>query len=915
MRTDSPTDVAHWRRIEAILDLVLDLPPEEHSALLDQACAGDSDLRAEVEALLVADAKAGSFLGVPAGDYAADLFGDEADEDEVVTDLVGRQVGPYRLLREIGGGGMGTVYEAEDTRLGRRVAVKVLPPEFSRDRKAKERFLREARAAAAVDHPNLCTIHDVGESDSRLYIVLSYYEGETLRERIRRGPLPLAEAREVAIQIARGLARAHEAGIVHRDIKPANVMLTRRGEAKILDFGIARLKGDEVSLTRTGASWGTPAYMSPEQIRGEPVDSRTDVWSLGVLLYEMVAGQRPFNGESMEAVVSAILTHEPEPLKRGRPPDLARVVDRALAKDRAERYANAAELLADLESEELPKGSATLRRPSRKGLWKGLVTAALAISALIIVLLWRPWRLASKPPVRVAVLRPVVKSVGKDAELSFVASDVMEATLATLVSLKSLQPLDPPERNEKSGAEIERLRAAEADEVLLPRLNCQGDWCHVVFRRLRKLGGEVLATVGPFEVQMGIENAHQLAEGVRANVQQIYSDHPLRSGSPSGKVRPQDYSAYIQLEHRVDRGERLGNDELARLDSLLRASPGLVGAYLLAAGIARNQGTLGRAFGYVARAEKTAPYDPGVLFTRIRIELEAAQLDAASTTLARLEKLAPGDARVQSARADLLEAQGELEQAFHLREEVAHRRPTWRNILEVATLEFRLGASDSAQLRLKGLLAAQPDNQFVLENIAALEVGFGDLKRAMTLYERLIRVRPTRPYFTNLGFVRFLLGDYAGAAEAYRRALALKPSHLLTRFNLATALEAQGDLVEARRLYGTLAKELAAGPPFLDARTRMLYAQCLARTGNGADAEQIADEVLKQRPEDVQVLNQAAQLYALLGDRVSARYYALLALKKGLRREWFTIPEFRSFKEDPEFRALLDSRRSAKGAS
>ncbi|HSS51896.1 MAG TPA: serine/threonine-protein kinase [Thermoanaerobaculia bacterium] len=401
-----PTDLDRWRRISAILDLVLDVSPEERSACLDEACAGDAELRAEAEAFLAADAEAGAFLGVPAGELAPELLAEAEEEESEAADLAGHQVGRYRLLREIGGGGMGTVYEAEDTQLGRRVAVKLLPPEYSRDRRAKERFLREARTAAAVDHPNLCTVHDAGESEGRLYIVLSFYEGETLRDRIRRGPMPLAEAREVAIQVARGLARAHEAGIVHRDIKPANVILPRRGEAKILDFGIARLEGDEVSLTRTGASWGTPAYMSPEQARGEPVDGRTDVWSLGVMIYEMVAGRRPFGGESIEALVSSILTQEPEPLERLRPdvpPELAQVVDKALAKAPEERYANAAELLADLELERAPG-----RRPSRrrKALRVGQLAAALAAFVLLVFALWRFW---PGPPLRVAVLQPVVK--------------------------------------------------------------------------------------------------------------------------------------------------------------------------------------------------------------------------------------------------------------------------------------------------------------------------------------------------------------------------------------------------------------------------------------------------------------------------------------------------------------------------
>jgi serine/threonine protein kinase/tetratricopeptide (TPR) repeat protein len=903
-----PTDFARWRRVEAILDVALDLSPEERSALLDQSCAGDPELRAEVEALLAADAKAGGFLGVPAGEYAADLLTEGSGEEEDAADLAGSQVGPYRLLREIGGGGMGTVYEAEDTRLGRRVAVKVLPPEYNRDRRAKERFLREARAASAVDHPNLCTVHDVGESGGRLYIVLTLYEGETLRERIRRGPLPPGEAREVAIQVARGLARAHEAGITHRDIKPANVMLTRRGEVKILDFGIARLEGDEVSLTRTGASWGTPAYMSPEQARGEPVDCRTDVWSLGVLLYEMLAGRRPFRGESLEAVLSSILTQEPEPLERIRPdvpPELVRVVDRALVKDRTERYANATELLAGLESGR-PSGflPALFRGRPKKAFQRSLVAGSLALLLLLAcALAWRLWRPAP-PSLRLAVLYPKITVAGNNSELSFVASEVLEATLATLTSLEGLHPLDPPEKDEGSGSEAERLRSLEADEALLPLLNCQGDWCRATFRRLSKRG-EVLGTVGPFEIPIGIENAYQLADGVRSNLQQIYSNRRLQPGSAGDSVRPEDYSAYIKLERLYT--TRLGNKELAQLDRLLQTSPDLLGAYLLAASILRNQRDIDRALSYVTRAEKIAPYAPGPLFTRLQIELEGKRLGPAGTTLARLEKLAPNDARVQSARAELLEAKGALEEAYPLRKEAARRRPTWARVLELATLEFRLGMSDTARQRLRELFAVQPNNQWILEHLAALEAVYGDPKRAAELYEEVIRIRPARPLFTSLGFVRFLTGDYAAAIAADRQAIAMEPGYLLTRFNLSEALEAQGNLTESRRICSALVQEIATLPAPPDTSTRLRHAQCLVRLGNRAEAERIAGEALKTRPEDIQDLHEAAQLYAVLGDRISARFYTKLALEKGLGREWFLIPAFRSLEKDPELRALLGS--------
>ncbi|HSK79584.1 MAG TPA: tetratricopeptide repeat protein, partial [Thermoanaerobaculia bacterium] len=452
---------------------------------------------------------------------------------------------------------------------------------------------------------------------------------------------------------------------------------------------------------------------------------------------------------------------------------------------------------------------------------------------------------------------------------------------------------------------VERLRATDADEVLLSRLDCSDDSCRVSFRR-QKPGGEVLAAIASFEVQTAVENAHQLAEAVRVNLEQAYPDHPVRPGSPGGKVRREDYSAYIEIQRKVDTGKLVGGEELERLDDLLQTSPGLVGAYELAAGIARNQRDLDRAFYYAVKAEKIAPYDPRPLFTRFRIEIKQNQLDAAGATLDRFADLAPADIRVARAEAELLVAEGELEKARHLRQKVVQRRPTWRHILELATLELSLGAREDARRRLTDLLKARPNNHYVLESLAMLEVTSGDLGRAAALYERLIRIQPTLPYLTNLGFVRYLLGDYSAAAAAYRQALDLSPGHMQARFNLATALEAQGDLNEAHSLFLALEKELAATSS-LDVQTRMLHAQCLARLGRRSDAARLADEVLKQRPEDVHVLHQAAQLYAFLGDRYSALFYTKLALEKGLRREWFTIPGFRPLKGDQEFQTLLDT--------
>ncbi len=363
-----------WQRIEAILDEVIEHPAHEWPARLDAACGDDRELRAEVEALLAADQAADGyrFLTSPAAAPPADSTQDISPRRPQADGTALRSVGPYELLRVIGEGGMGTVYEARDTRLGRSVAVKVLSFEIGRTQGAKERFLREARAASALDHPNICTVHDLGETpEGELYLVMAFYDGETLGDRLARGPLPVEEARTVAIEVARALARAHAAGILHRDIKPANIMLPREGGAKVLDFGIARIAG-EIGLTRTGGAPGTPAYMSPEQAWGRPVDARTDLWSLGATLYEMLAGRRPFPGDDPHAVIHGLLNRDPEPLSRLRPETpapLARAVERLLAKEPAQRPASATELLAELGADPVGTTQPEPAYTSATGIW------------------------------------------------------------------------------------------------------------------------------------------------------------------------------------------------------------------------------------------------------------------------------------------------------------------------------------------------------------------------------------------------------------------------------------------------------------------------------------------------------------------------------------------------------------------
>jgi serine/threonine protein kinase/tetratricopeptide (TPR) repeat protein len=265
--------------------------------------------------------------------------------------MVGKTVSHYKILEHLGGGGMGVVYKAQDLKLDRPVALKFLPSDLTRDPEAKQRFVHEAKAASALQHNNICVVYDVDETDEgQMFISMEYLEGETLKKKIEHGPLKIEEALDIAIQIAQGLTKAHEHGIVHRDIKPANIMITSDGIAKIVDFGLAKLSG-RTMLTKTGSTLGTAAYMSPEQARGEPADRRTDIWSLGVLLYEMLSGKRPFDAEYENALLYSIINAEPEPItarRSGVPMELEHAISKCLGKNPKERYQHADELIVDL---------------------------------------------------------------------------------------------------------------------------------------------------------------------------------------------------------------------------------------------------------------------------------------------------------------------------------------------------------------------------------------------------------------------------------------------------------------------------------------------------------------------------------------------------------------------------------------
>jgi serine/threonine protein kinase len=309
--------------------------------------------------------------------------------------------GRYQILEELGRGGMGVVYKAKDTKLKRTVALKFLPPELTHISEVKERFMREAQAAAALDHPNICTVYEFDEAEEKTFISMAYVEGQSLRKKLESGPLELDEALRIALQVAQGLQIAHKKRIIHRDIKSTNIMVTEDNQAKIMDFGLARMTGGTL-LTQEGMAMGTIAYMSPEQARGEEVDHRTDIWSLGVVMHEMFTGQLPFKGEHEQAIVYSILKERPEPLtdiKADIPVSVVEVVSKALEKNPDKRYQQAEELLDDLKSisagivpEEIRVRikKEKLRKRKRAFLYGGAAGLVLAAVAIVLILFTGP---------------------------------------------------------------------------------------------------------------------------------------------------------------------------------------------------------------------------------------------------------------------------------------------------------------------------------------------------------------------------------------------------------------------------------------------------------------------------------------------------------------------------------------------
>jgi serine/threonine protein kinase/Tfp pilus assembly protein PilF len=487
---------AQLQTIKEIFHGALDCEPDKVSAFLETACQGDEILRYEVDAFLTAHRHAGNFIEAPVAGLAANII-----EKGQAGLLVGQTIGHYKISKRIGAGGMGEVYLATDIIAGRKAALKLLPTRFTGDAERLKRFQQEARAVVALNHPNILTVYEIGEDHSIHYIVGELIQGETLRQRLMREPMRLSEAIDVAIQVASALAAAHEAGIVHRDIKPENIMLRPDGYVKVLDFGIAKLAEQEVPLTiptdealslvetELGSILGTVRYMSPEQTCGAPVDKRTDIWSLSVMLYEMVTGNAPFIGDIPREVMTSILEKEPLRLtsyNKQTPAELRQIIGKALRKDRTERYQSASEMLQalknlrhKLELRAVPSWLRWARSPV------ALVLILLLVLALALALpfYWHRNPMRSSIPEKSIAVLPF-ENLSEEKADAYFTDGIQDEILTRLSKIADLKVI--------SHTSTRRYKSAPEN---LPEIARQLGVAHILEGRVQKSGEAVRVNV------------------------------------------------------------------------------------------------------------------------------------------------------------------------------------------------------------------------------------------------------------------------------------------------------------------------------------------------------------------------------------------------------------------------------------
>jgi serine/threonine protein kinase len=733
--------------------------------------------------------------------------------------MLGKTISHYRILSKLGEGGMGIVYKVQGTRLERTVALKFLATHLQHDTDAKQRFLREAHAAASLNHPNICTIHEIDETHG--FIAMEFIDGPSVKERLAVRPLPLEDALDIAIHACIGLQAAHDRGIVHRDVKSANLMLTAQGQVKVMDFGLAQI-GGRAGLTKTGASIGTPAYMSPEQTQGQPTDHRTDIWSIGVVLFEMLTGRLPFAGQTDQAVSYAIVHTQPEPvtaLRSGLPLDLDRILAKTLAKSAEQRYQNIADLIVDLRSATASKqaSSGQTLQPPQARFRPAYLLAVAMILAIVSFVAWR----ALSPPRRSissVVILPL-RPLSQEATDSLLGLGIADALITKIGQTGQLQvrPISAVSKYAKEGSDpLEAARHLDAETVLAGSLQQAGGRIRVSVQLLRTATGETIWTQSfntpagdVFTVQDEI--ARQVASELSVKLDASQRrDFEKRS---TGDTRAFEY--YSKSLYHF--GNRLRGGEISLAVELLKKAVELDPNYAL------------------ARAQLGYAYAVHGVFTMD----DPAIIDLASKELTEAEKLDPRIAQIHVARSVLLFSR---HGQWNLREAILEARAALRldpntGHPDLAYYFDHIGLEALALKHLYAALRADPDNQYYKQGLVSHYYGFMLADEGAAAEQKLFRRSPSVNFYLLKGMVN-------EAAPLIEKENAAEPvSSLTCRGSLGGRIH-RAQLYALQEKFTAAAAEIASMEPEVEKARRCLpyhhvsygLAQVRARMGDAPRA-------------------------------------------------------------------------------
>ncbi len=857
----------------------------------------------------------------------------------------GTRLGPYEVLSPLGAGGMGEVYRARDTRLKRDVAVKVLPEALWKSTEALARFEREARAVAALSHPNILDIHDFGSDGGVTYAVTELLEGRTLREEIASRPLPERRALDYALQMARGLAAAHEKGVVHRDLKPENVFVTTGGQVKILDFGLARRidppSVDDVSSSPTashetapGAVMGTLGYMSPEQLKGLEVDARSDLFSFGTVLYEMLSGRRAFQRDSAAETMAAILREEPPELAgSGAVVDasLERIVRHCLEKSPERRYQSARDVAFALE--ERSSGAAgpggapgaadrgATASPAARARGRTLAVAGAVLLAAIGGLLWLSVRGRSSvalPSTKLLAILPATDLTGRPdgRQLCDGVSFGLGVKLQSVPGIAIMRPSSPAMLRETDPAKW--ARDTGANLLVQPAVRQMGETRQLSFSislagsPVQVAAGEV---TGPSAEHFRLEDelTQKLAAALKVHLATGASVPTPAPGVPAGPEQTNYVVALGYLERYDDR------TSVDRAIGLLEAIPGgdrsapvqaaLGRAYLASYDHSKDAPAAARAVEAAQRAIDLAPDLPEAQVTLGEVLSETGRSGEAVAVLRRVLARDAGSVPALFALTWALRRSGDVAGAEEAARRLVELRPTSPTAVNRLGVLYLLASRyQDAVAAFRQAIALDPGVPRAHLNLGAALLRLGRFEEAREAFEATIRIEPVPQAYSNLGTTQYLLGRYSEAAVSFQGAADLSPKDYRWQLYLGDALSqlpARGE--DARRAYENalplVRAELAVNPS--DGTLVVALGRCLAKTGEPDKAWAEIRRGVALGPEDENVLETAAAAAMVLGRRSEA----LAWLEKAVARGYGLVeiqrdPDFAPLRGDPRFQSL-----------